>query len=63
MSFAPKGHHTEARGQRPVKAGESFSAAHIVGYFDAVEEMHVVNDKYKGHTGLAADAGGWRLVK
>jgi len=48
---------------RPVKAGESFSAAHVVGFFDTVEEMHEVNDRYKGHTALTADASGWRLVK
>jgi hypothetical protein len=48
---------------KPVKAGESFSAAHVVGYFDTVEEMNKVNDKYKGHTALTADASGWRLVK
>src|SRR4051794_9108292 len=48
---------------RPVKAGTSFSAAHIVGYFDTVEQMHTVYDRYKGHTALTADASGWRLVK
>jgi hypothetical protein len=48
---------------RPVKAGESFSAAHIVGYFDTIEEMHRVYDRYKGHTALTADPSGWRLVK
>jgi hypothetical protein len=48
---------------KPTKAGESFSAAHVVGYFDTVDEMHKVYDKYKGHTSLAADASGWRLVK
>ncbi len=48
---------------RPVKAGESFSAAHVVGYFDTVEEMHKVNDRYKGHAALDADKSGWRLVK
>ena len=48
---------------RPVKAGQSFSAAHLVGYFDTVEEMHVVYEKHKGHTGLTADASGWKLVK
>src|SRR5688572_18514613 len=30
---------------RPVKAGQSFSAAHVVGYFDAVEDMHRVYDR------------------
>src|SRR5207249_2203066 len=48
---------------KPVKAGESFSAAHIVGYFDTIEEMHQVYDRYKGHTALSADSSGWRLLK
>ena len=48
---------------RPVKAGTSFNAAHIVGYFDTIEEMHAVYDRYKGHTALSADTSGWRLEK
>lgn len=48
---------------KPIKAGQSFSAAHIVGYFDTIEEMHAVYEQNKGHTGLKADASGWRLVK
>jgi hypothetical protein len=48
---------------RPVRAGESFSAAHIVGYFDTIQEMHAVYDRYKGHTALEADETGWRLLK
>jgi hypothetical protein len=48
---------------KPTKAGDSFSAAHIVGYFDTIEEMHAVNDRYKGHTALSVDKSGWRLVK
>ena len=48
---------------KPVKAGESFSAAHLVGYFDSIEEMHKVYDRYKGHTALTADKSGWRLEK
>jgi len=52
----------EVHGKR-VKAGESFSAAHIVGYFDTIEEMHKVYDRHKGHTALSADNSGWRLVK
>ena len=48
---------------KPVKAGESFSAAHIVGYFDTIEDMHEVYDRHKGHTALTADASGWRLVR
>ena len=48
---------------RPVKAGESFSAAHIVGYFATTDDMHAVYDRYRGHTALRADAAGWRLEK
>jgi hypothetical protein len=48
---------------RPVKAGQSFSAAHIVGYFDTIRDMQELYDRHRGHTALAADASGWRLVK
>lgn len=48
---------------KPVKAGESFSAAHVVGFFDTVEAMHEAYERYKGHTVLSADASGWRLEK
>ena len=48
---------------KPVKAGESFSAAYIVGYFDTIEDMHKVYERSKGHTALSADKSGWRLVK
>ena len=50
-------------GGRPIKAGESFSAAFIVGYFDSIEEMHAVNDRYRGHRALSVDGSGWRLEK
>ena len=50
-------------GGRPVKAGESFSAAFIVGYFDSIEEMHQVYDEHAGHDGLIADGKGWKLTK
>ena len=48
---------------RKVRAGDSFSAAHIVGYFDSIEEMNRVYDRYRGLTRLAADEKGWRLEK
>ena len=48
---------------KPVKVGQSFSAAHIVGYFDTIEDMDKVYDRFKGHTALAADAQGWRLIE
>jgi hypothetical protein len=48
---------------KPIKAGQSFSAAHIVGYFDTIDEMHAVYGRHKGHTALSADASGWHLEK
>jgi hypothetical protein len=48
---------------KPVKAGESFSAAHIVGYFDTIADMHNIYNHYKGHTVLTADNSDWRLAR
>jgi hypothetical protein len=53
----------EEYGGRPIKPGESFSAAFIVGYFDSIDEMHRVYDDHKGHTGLEASEASWRLTK
>jgi bifunctional ADP-heptose synthase (sugar kinase/adenylyltransferase) len=53
----------EEVGGRPLKAGESFGAAFVVGFFDSPEEMHEVYDRYAGHNRLEADAKGWRLSK
>ena len=38
------------------------AAAHIVGYFDTIDQMHAVYNRYKGHTALSVDQSGWRLV-
>jgi hypothetical protein len=46
---------------KPVKAGQSFSAAHIVGYFADIPSMHKVYDEYRGNTKLVVDERGWRL--
>jgi hypothetical protein len=46
-----------------IKAGESFSAAFIVGYFDSIEEMETVYDQYKGATGLQVSNTGWKLTR
>lgn len=48
---------------KPIKAGESFSAAFIVGYFDSIDEMHKVCEANKGYLALSADKSGWRLEK
>lgn len=48
---------------KPIKAGESFSAAHIVGYFDTIEQMHEVYDQYRGNLSLVVDDTGWHLSR
>jgi len=53
----------EEIGGRPIKPGESFQAAFIVGYFDSISEMRQVYDRYKGNTGLEVTASGWKLLK
>lgn len=49
-------------GERPVKAGESFGAAYIIGYFDSIEEIEKTCDAHHGHSDLEATAEGWRLL-
>jgi hypothetical protein len=46
---------------RKVKAGETFGAAYVVGYFDDVPAMERVADQYKGKRAIEVDAAGWRL--
>jgi len=50
-------------GERPVRAGESFSAAFLVGYFDSIDEMNRVYDQHKGPTRLEVSPDGWKLAK
>ena len=53
----------EEFGGKPIRAGQSFSAAFIVGYFDSIDEMRWVYDRHKGHTGLRVSKDGWKLLK
>lgn len=50
-------------GGEPIRAGESFSAVFIVGYFDSIEQMHRVYDRYRGAIRLEVDNQRWRLVR
>jgi hypothetical protein len=52
----------EEFGGRPVQPGDSFSAAFLIGYFDSIDEMNEVYDRYKGHDGLIVDGKDWRLT-
>jgi hypothetical protein len=46
---------------KSVKAGETFGAAYVVGYFDDVAGMEKTYDRYKGTKGITVDKMGFRL--
>ena len=50
-------------GGRPVKAGETFGAAYVVGFFDSIEEMERVFDRHACHRGLEVTKAGWKLTR
>ena len=52
----------EEFGGRPIKAGETFSAAFVVGFFDSLAEMEEVYDNYAGKTALEVTDSGWKLA-
>ena len=47
--------------RKVVKAGDTFGAAYVVGYFDDLAEMEKVFDRYKGTHALGIQAGQLRL--
>ena len=49
----------EEIGGHAVKAGDSFGAAYIIGYFDSPDEMNAIYDQFKGHRGLSVSAEKW----
>src|ERR1051326_1642164 len=53
----------EEFGGHPIKPGESFSAAFIVGFFDSIAQMESVYDQYAGHIALQADEQGGRFLQ
>jgi hypothetical protein len=53
----------EEFGGRPVKAGEHFQAAFIVGYFDSIEEAERVYDEHRGSTHVVVSGDSWSLKK
>jgi hypothetical protein len=53
----------EEFGGRPIHAGQSLTAAFLVGYFDTLEEANRTYDSHKGHTGLEVSMDGWKLTK
>jgi hypothetical protein len=47
--------------RKPVKTGEAFGAAYVVGWFDDLAEMGPVYDRYKGKRQIVVEDGGFRL--
>jgi hypothetical protein len=47
--------------RKKVKAGETFGASYIVGWFDSIAEMEQVYDRYKGKRTLVVEQGKFRL--
>jgi hypothetical protein len=47
--------------RKKVKAGDTFGAAYIVGWFDDLAEMRKVYDHYKGKRRIVLDKGTFRL--
>ncbi|HHZ91148.1 TPA: hypothetical protein EYN98_16990 [Candidatus Poribacteria bacterium] len=48
-------------GGSPIRAGESFGAVHLVGFFESIEEMKNVFDTYQGAKTIRVETGGWTL--
>ncbi|HUE72134.1 MAG TPA: hypothetical protein VMP01_14720 [Pirellulaceae bacterium] len=53
----------EEFGERPTRAGEHFSAAFIVGFFDSIEEAEKVYDEHKGAVEVTVNESEWKLAK
>jgi hypothetical protein len=53
----------EEFGGRPIRPGQSFRAAFVVGYFDSIEQMQWAYDQYRGFTGLEVSPEGWKLIE
>jgi len=47
--------------QKKVKAGESFGAAYVVGFFDDIAEMEKVYDRHRGARAVLINEGTFRL--
>ena len=48
---------------KKVKAGESFGAAYVVGYFDDIPEMEKTYDRYRGITAIQIPPAKFELIK
>ena len=44
-----------------IRAGESFGAVHIVGFFESIAEMKNIFDTYQGAKTIQVETDGWTL--
>jgi hypothetical protein len=47
--------------RRKVRVGETFGAAYAVGWFNSIEEMEQVSDRYHGKRSIRIDGTGFHL--
>jgi hypothetical protein len=47
--------------RKKVKAGETFGAAYVVGWFDDLADMNAVYDRYRGKSRIVVADGKFRL--
>ncbi len=47
--------------RKHVKAGETFGAAYVIGYFDGIPDMERVYDRYKGARAIRLEKNAFRL--
>jgi len=45
----------------PIKAGQSFSAAYVIGWFDTIAQMEATYDRHRGARELVVTDDGWAL--
>ena len=48
---------------KKVRAGESFGAGYVVGYFNDIPEMEKTYDRYRGTTGISIPKAKFQLEK
>jgi hypothetical protein len=46
-----------------IRAGQSWSAAFIVGYFDSIKDMEETYDQYAGGVEVKATEAGWEVAR
>ncbi len=54
----------EEIGGRPIRPGDTFGACYVVGWFDDIDQMEAIYDRYRGASGLAlVGSDGFRTLR